>query len=682
MCHDETDAGPGIEALSLADQTAVVMTSSLATALFTPRRIALIGASSDPTRLTARAQIYLRRHGFTGELFPVNPRATTVLNEPAYANLRDIPGEVDLAYVLVGTQHVEAAIADCAARGVKVACVLADGFAETGPDGVALQRRIVEAAHAGGVRLLGPNSMGVINLPAHTACSVNAVLEAESLPTGRWSLVSHSGSMMGTIASRAAGRGCGFAKIIGTGNEADLTAGEIADLLVDDPDTDAILLFLETIRRPEMFERAARRAHAAGKPIVAYKLGRSEAAAKLATTHTGALAGSDAAADAFFRAIGIVRVDLIETLLEIPPLLLGNEPPVAPRRAVRIVTTTGGGGAMVVDRLGLSDIATAHMLDTTLAGASKDFVAIALNEARDAEDADVAIAVIGSSAQFRPQEGVAGVVAAVGKHPICAFLVPQADAALRLLNDAGIAAFRTPEACADAVRAYIDWRAPHPRVDAGDVSAAGALLAHAVDEPGARAVFAALGVADSAVRIDPDAPPPLAYPVALKAVSAELAHKTEAGAVALNVPDETSLRATAAAMRARLGDRISGFIAQPMAKGVGEAILGYRRDPLVGPVVALGAGGVLAEVYRDVVLRIAPVSEAEAMAMIAEVKGLAPARGYRGMPKGDLAALARAVAAVSRLAALESVAEAEINPLIVLPEGQGVVMADALVACG
>jgi hypothetical protein len=152
--------------------------------------------------------------------------------------------------------------------------------------------------------------------------------------------------------------------------------------------------------------------------------------------------------------------------------------------------------------------------------------------------------------------------------------------------------------------------------------------------------------------------------------------------VALNVADETGLRAAAAAMRARLGGRISGFIAQPMARGVGEAILGYRRDPLVGPVVALGAGGVLAEVYRDVVLRLAPVSEAEAMDMIAGVKGLAPARGYRGMPKGDLAALARAVAAVSRLAALDSVVEAEINPLIVLAEGQGVVMADALLACG
>ena len=492
-------------------------------------------------------------------------------------SLRDIPGEIDLAYVLVDTRHVEAAIADCAARGVKVACVLADGFAETGPDGVALQRRIVETARDGGVRLLGPNSMGVINLPAHTACSVNAVLEADALPAGRWSLVSHSGSMMGTIASRAAGRGCGFAKIVGTGNEADLTAGEIADLLVDDPDTDAILLFLETIRRPELFEQAARRAHAAGKPIVAYKLGRSEAAARLATTHTGALAGSDAAADAFFRAVGIVRVDQIETLLELPPLLLGRKPPVAPQRAVRIVTTTGGGGAMVVDRLGLADIATAHMLDTTLAGASKAFVADALNAARDAEDADVAIAVIGSSAQFRPQEGVAGVIAATGKHPICAFLVPQADAALRLLNDAGIAAFRTPEACADAVRAYLDWRAPRPKVDAGDVSGAGKLLALADDEPGARAVFAALGVADGAVRIDPDAPPSLAYPVALKAVSAAIAHKTEAGAVALNVADATALRAAATAMRARLGDRITGFIAQPDGERRG------RGDPRLPP---------------------------------------------------------------------------------------------------
>ncbi len=657
--------------------------SPLARALFSPRRIALIGASADPARIPARAQRYLRRHGFAGELFPINPRTETVQGERAYASLAAVPGKIDLVYILLGTQHVEAAVADCAARGVKVAMVLADGFAESGADGAARQARLLSVAREAGVRLLGPNSMGVINVPASIACSVNAALEADTLPAGRWSLVSQSGSVMGTLVSRAAARGAGFAKLVGMGNEADLTAGEIARLLVDDPDTDAILLFLETIRRPDLFADAARAAFAAGKPIVVYKLGRSEAGAQLAATHTGAMAGSDAAAEAFFRAHGIVRVDLIETLLEVPPLLLGRKPPTAPKRAVRVVTTTGGGGAMVVDRLGLAGIATAHMLDTTLAGMGKDTIAAALSEARAAPDADLAVAVIGSSAQFRPQDAVAGVVAATGPHPICAFLVPHAEASLRLLTAAGIAAFRNPEPCADGVRAYLDWRAPRAVPAVGEVSAAAALLGAAADEPGARAVFAALGVVDSARAIDPAAPPAdLAYPVALKAAGAALAHKTEMGAVALHVAGPAELAARAAEMRARLGAAITGFIAQPMARGLAEAILGYRRDPMVGPVVLLGAGGVLAEVYRDVVLRLAPVSVAEAMEMIGDVKGLAPARGYRGLPKGDLVALARAVAAFSRLAALEDVTEAEINPLIVLAERQGVVMADALLRTG
>jgi acetate---CoA ligase (ADP-forming) len=643
-----------------------------------PRAIALIGASGNPQRVTARAQVYLRRHGFGGILYPVNPGSPTVLGEAAYASLRDVRGPIDFAYILVGTHSVLAAVEDCAAMGVRHAGILADGFAEAGPEGAALQARVLDAARAGGVRLLGPNSMGIVNIPARTACCVNAALEAEHLIAGRWSLISQSGSVMGTLLSRAAARGFGFAKLVGTGNEADLTAGEIASLLVDDPDTDAILLFLETIRRPDLLEQAARQAHAAGKPVVAYKLGRSGQGAALATTHTGALAGSDAAADAFFRACGILRVDMLETLLELPPLLIGRTPPAHPRRAVRVVTTTGGGGAMVVDRLGVAGITTAAMTDTTLAGANREVVSATLTQARSSFDADLAVAVIGSSAQFRPDDAVAGVLAASGSNPLCAFLLPQADASLRLLAQAGIAAFRTPEACADAVRAYMDWRAPRPPVPVGDLSAARARLGDAGDEPGARAVFASLGLADTSVRVDPARPPRLAYPVSLKAVSAEIVHKTEAGAVALGVAGEAALCAACADMAARLGPRITGFIAQPMVRGVAEAILGYRRDALVGPVVALGAGGVLAEIYRDVVLRLAPVDEAEALRMIEEVKGLAPARGYRGLPRGDLHALARAVAAFSRLAGLDEVHEAEINPLIVMPEGQGVVMADAL----
>ena len=610
-------------------------------------------------------------------MFPVNPRATEVLGEKAYARLADVPGPIDFAYVLVNTDLVEQAIEDCAARNIPVACVLADGFAEAGPDGVALQARILAAAKAGGVRLLGPNSMGVINVPAKMACSVNAALEAETLVPGRWSLVSHSGSVMGTLLSRAASRGFGFAKVIGTGNEADLSAGEIADMLVDDPETDVILLFLETIRNPKLYEEAARRAHAVGKPIIAYKLGRSDEGAALATTHTGAMAGSDAAADAFLRAIGIVRVDMLETLLEVPPLLIGAGPIRNPRRAVRVVTTTGGGGAMVVDRLGTLGIATAAMVDTTLAGARKDTVVAELDRARAADDADVTLAVIGSSAQFKPQDALAGVIASSGPRPIAAFLLPEAPASLRLLAAAGIAGFRTPEACADAVRCLMEWQTPRGPVSLRDLSAVQALLP-AADEQSARAVFAALGITNHAVAVDPASPPALRYPVALKAVSASIAHKTEAGAVALNIANVVELQAACADMAARLGGQISGFIAQPMVRGVGEAILGYRRDPLVGPVVALGAGGVLAEIYRDMVLEVAPVDLARAHAMIAGVKGLAPARGYRGLPKGDLDALAAAIVAVSQLASLPEISEAEINPLIIMQDG--VVMVDALIA--
>lgn len=652
------------------------ISSEITQRLLAPRSIALIGASSDPKRTSARAQIYLRKHGFTGALHPVNPRADTVLDEKAYPTLRDVPGPIDLAYILTGTAHVEQAIQDCATVKIPVAAILADGFAESGPDGAQRQSHIATLARDANLRLLGPNSMAVINIPARIACSVNAALEAPELIPGNWSLVSQSGSVMGTLLSRAAARGFGFAKLVSMGNEADLTAGEIALMLADDPETAAILLFLETIRCPDLLAQAAARAHQQGKPIVAYKLGRSEAGAVLAATHTGALAGSDAAANAFFRAHGIIRVDHIEALLELPPLVIGRRPPPAPKRSVRVVTTTGGGGAMVVDRLGLTGIATAKMLDTTLAGMGKDAITNALTDARNDENTDLAIAVIGSSAQFRPQDAVSGIAASTGINPVCAFIVPHAEESLKLLGAAGIAAFRNPEPCADAIRAYCEWHTPNPPIPTNDTTKATALLPRATDEAGARAIFAALGIPDTARLIDPFAPPDLDYPVALKAVSSEIAHKTEAGAVALNIADAQTLTARARDMRGRLGPQITGFLVQPMAHGLAEAILGYRLDPTVGPVIALGAGGILAELYRDVTLRLAPITEPEAMDMIREVKGLAPILGYRNLPRGDAPALARAVAAFSRLAGIPAVIEAEINPMIILRDG--VVMADAL----
>ena len=678
---------------------------SLAGALLSPRRIALVGASADATRLTARAQKYLRRHGFSGALYPVNPRAAEVLGERAYPTLAALPERPDHAYILVGTDRVEEAVAACAEAGVPVATILADGFAESGPEGVARQARVLEIAR-GKLRLLGPNSMGVVDLHARTALTVNAAFEAEPpLMPGALSVVSHSGSVMGTLLSRGQARGLGFAKLIGTGNEADLTAGEIAAMLVDDPDTQAILLFLETIRDAPALAHAARRAHETGKPIIAYKLGRSAAGAELATSHTGALAGSDAAADAFFRAHGIVRVTMLEALVEIAPMLIGRRPPASPGRRVSVMTSTGGGGAMVVDALGVLGIAAAgptpamqaslaaqgvsvsdaKLTDMTLAGTRPEMVRAVLASFQETPHTDLAIAVVGSSAQFRPQDAVAGIIAAPrAQKPLAVFLAPQADASLRLLAEAGIAAFRTPEACADAVRAYLDWRAPRT---APPPPAALPSVGAIADEAGARKLFASLGlgsefavIAEETLR--PGAPCPLAFPVAAKILSPDIPHKTEAGGVALGLTAATYADGIAAMLRrvrqARPDARLRGVLVAPMVKPLGEAILGFRRDPQVGPIVLLGSGGILAELHADVVVRLAPVTEAEAMAMIAAVKGLAPLAGYRNARRGDLAALARAVVAFSQLAHLPQVAEAEINPLGVLPEREGVVVMDAL----
>lgn len=682
----------------------------LGAALFEPRRIALIGVSSDPSRLTARAQVYLRKHGFAGDILPVHPREAEVLGERAYPTVADIPGPVDLAYILLNTRQVEGVVEAVAAKGIPAACVLADGFAEAGPEGVALQARLLATARAAGLRLLGPNSMGVVNLNARIACSVNAALEAAELPAGGLALVSQSGSMMGALMSRGAARGIGFSHLVGTGNEADLSAAEVAGLLVDDPQVDAILLFLEAIRRPDHFADLAHRAHAAGKPVVAYKLGRSPHGAELAASHTGALAGTDAAADAFFRRLGIARVWTLEGLLELPALLAGRSPLSRPRRAAGVMTTTGGGGAMAVDCLGVAGVEArapdaaagksldaagfphhgARLLDVTLAGTKPERVAAALGALLAAEDTDLALAVVGSSAQFRPNDAVAGILLARdaareagNSKPVAAFLVPQADESLRLLAAAGIAAFRTPESAADCIRAWCEWRPPRQAATAESVPHD---LPARPDEADARRLLAAVGLSSrfAALRAPEDDPGDVTWPVALKVLSPDLAHKTELGGVRLGIADAAALRREAAAMQERVAAaapdaRITGFLVQPMARGLGEAIVGFRRDPEVGPVVLLGTGGVLAELFRDVTLRPAPVDLEEAREMVGEVKGLRALAGWRGLPRGDLDALAHAVVCLSRLAARDDVAEAEVNPAIIGPEGEGITVADAWV---
>jgi acyl-CoA synthetase (NDP forming) len=636
----------------------------LAQALFAPRAVALIGASGDARKNTARPQRFLRKHGYTGRIVPVNATRDEVLGERAYKRLADAPMEIDHAFIMV--EEVEEALEDCARKGVAVASVYSNGFADAGAEGAKRQARLVERARSLGVRVLGPNSMGVVNLPGRVALTVNAVLEMDAPPTGSTSLVSQSGTMLGTLLSRGAARGLGYAKLVSIGNEADLGVGELVELLVEDADTRVIALFLETVRDADRLARAARKAHAAGKPIVAYKLGRSALGEELARTHTGALAGMDVALDAYFRDCGIVRVDLLETLIEIPPLLANRKPPGLTRPArVAVVTTTGGGAASVVDRLGLHGIELASMNDLTMT-ATKDSYRETLERLLGSSDCDAVLAAVGSSAQFHPELAVEPIVQAKRTaKPLAAFLTPHAERSLALLAAQGIAAFRTPEACADAFAAFFAWRAPRQKMGTDPIISLGEKIG-SVPNFG---LLVALGipVAEHAVVQAPNFVHSIAYPVALKRLDVE--HKTEVGGVALNIQSGTELAEHAK----RMGQQ--RLLVQRMERGLAEAIVGYRDDPVVGPLVLVGAGGVLAEIYQDFAVALAPVSEAEAEAMIDRVKGLAVIRGYRNMPRGDVKALAKAVAAFSTLG--RAVREAEINPLIV--KAQGVVAVDARV---
>jgi len=246
---------------------------NLAQALFAPRAVALVGASGDPAKNTARPQRYLRKHGYRGRILPVNPGREEVLGEKAYRSVAEAQGEIDHAFIMI--EDVERALHDCGRKGVPVATIYSNGFADAGAAGMERQAKLVELARSLGVRLLGPNSMGVVDIPGRVALTVNAILEIDRLPAGGASIVSQSGSMLGTVLSRGAARGLGFAKLVSVGNEADLGVGELVELLAADADTQVILLFLETIRDPARLAEAARRAHGLGKPIVAYKLGRS-----------------------------------------------------------------------------------------------------------------------------------------------------------------------------------------------------------------------------------------------------------------------------------------------------------------------------------------------------------------------------------------------------------------------
>jgi acyl-CoA synthetase (NDP forming) len=679
------------------------VTKPLAQVLLAPISVAIVGQSNDATKTAGRPLKYLRQAGYAGRIYPVNARRGEVLGERAWPSLSALPEVPEHVYVVAPTEATVEAIAECGRLGVPVVTALANGFSESGPEGEAREARLRDIAAKTGTRIVGPSSLGVVDLRHRIFLTANAAFDEKDVPVGRIFAASHSGGMIGTFLSRGKARGIAFAGLVSVGNEVDLSLGEICAATLDDPGIDGYVLFLETLRKAQALRDFALEAATRGKPVLAYKLGRSQAARELAVSHTGALAGEDDIADAFLRECGVARVDTLEGLIEGFPLLA--RVPARPRQvcppAVAVVTTTAGGATMVVDPLATRGItvqqpsaatlaqikertgvpiAPARILDLTLAGTQYASMKATLEILAAAPEFDLIVVVVGSSAQFYPDLAVKPIVDSTGlPKPIAVFLVPEAPGALAKLSAAGVPNFHTPEACADAVAAALRRRAPRLTATAA-VHAKGA--ARLLDELEAYELLDRIGVPraasvalDSNIKVAPALP--FDYPIAVKALSAKIAHKSDVGGVELNVRDGNALLAAVDKIRKATG--VDRALAQPMMSGVGEVLIGYRVDADVGPLVMLAAGGILAEIHRDRSLRLAPVDLDTAGEMVAEVPSMKAFAGYRGRPAGDLDALAQALVALSRLAASGDVIEAEVNPLIVRRKGEGVAAVDALV---
>jgi acetate---CoA ligase (ADP-forming) len=709
--------------------------ADLARVLLAPGSIALYGASDDPTKTGSRPLAYLLEAGWAGRLYPVNARHATVQGHRAWRSLADLPEVPDHVFVLTGADSAVAAVRECVELGVPVVTVLASGFAEAGIDGRRRQDTLARTVAGTRTRVLGPSSLGVVDLRQGLVLTANAAFAEADLPRGGVFVASQSGSAIGALMSRGKEMGIGFAGLVSTGGELDLSLGEICSATLSDPGITSYALFLESLSDIDALRTFCVHAAEQGRPVVAYKLGRSQAAAQLAVSHTGALATDDVVASAALADLGIARVQTFEALLEaqllaqsVPLKQVTDGPP-----RVGVVTTTGGGGAMVVDQLEVRGVSVAApsadtrrrlaevgidpggsaLLDLTLAGTRYDTMKSALDVLLTAPEFDLVIAVVGSSARHHPELAVRPIAAsATSGTPLAAFVVPAADGALRRLRAAGVAAFRTPESCADAAAAVFSRRQPRPRPALGNHGAARTVL----DEHASAQLLEQLGVAfvpravldvaefDRAAEhsstsvgasdlnnFDLDLSGvalPFPAPLVVKALSADLPHKSDAGGVVVGVRTVASLAQAVtqivAAVRDSVRIDVRHVVVQPMVEPVGELLVGFRLDPSVGPIVMLAAGGVTAELYADRSVRPAPVDEDTAREMIGEVVACTLLDGYRGSLPGDLDAVATTIIALSHAADLADaqgsvVLEAEINPLMVLRRGDGALAVDGLV---
>jgi acetyl coenzyme A synthetase (ADP forming)-like protein len=703
-----------------AFETAAARRAQLAAAaslrpFFEPRAIAVIGANRQRGRIGSEVLRNLRESGFTGRIAPVHPDAETIGGLPAFKRVSDIPFEIDLAVLIVPAAKVSAVVDDCIAKGVKALVVISAGFGEAGEAGAALQAELVDKIRAAGVRLIGPNCMGIIN--TDPAFRVNATFSPVNPPEGRVAFSTQSGALGLAILDYVKTLNIGISSFASIGNKADVSGNDLMQYWAEDPRTDVILLYLESFGNPRKFAEIARRVGRV-KPIVAVKAGHSGAGARAASSHTGARATSDVLVDTMLREAGVIRSRTLEELFDVATVLANQ--PVPGGRGVAIVTNAGGPAILAADACEANGLTVPVLSDhsqqqlraflpsAASVGNPVDMLAAATpaQYARALEIVAADAAVDSVMAIFIPPlvtepEAVAaairGVAAKMSK-PILASFLGTHGLQPQLFP---VPSFAFPESAAAAlalVTRYGEWlRSPvlNPEpLDEAMRTATAAIVQRAraegcgwlpPDQCDALLQAAGIPVLRTHIARTPEeavaAARDCGFPVVLKAHGRDILHKSDVGGVRLGIASEQAVRDGFAAITAHLKGRLEAVLVQPMVSGGVEMVIGGVNDTAFGPVVMCGTGGVLVDLLDDTAFAMCPLSDAGAKALLEQIKGRVRLRGFRGTPAADEPAFCRLLVRVSQLLhACPEIQEMDLNPVLVL--SAGAMVADVRVRVG
>jgi acetyl coenzyme A synthetase (ADP forming)-like protein len=719
---------PSEASVSRAEMRDRISTTASLRAFFQPRSVAVIGASRNPASIGGRLLNALVANGFPGSIYPINPNASTVAALPSYPSVRSLPEAPDLGLVTVPPNAVLGVIDDCAVRGVKSVVVITAGFAEVGGDGKDLQQALVERARGYGMRIIGPNCLGLLN--TDPAVRLNASFAPNFPPRGQVAFCSQSGALGLAIISLARERQLGLSNFVSVGNKADVSGNDLLQYWEEDKHTHVILLYLESFGNPRRFARIARRV-GRHKPIIALKAGRTRAGLRAASSHTAALAASDVAVDALFHQTGVMRAETVDEMFDLA-LALDSQP--LPRgRRVGILTNAGGLGILCADSCEANGLTVEPLREKTMnllrqflpttasvrnpvdmiasAGADAFRQAVEILLSADEIDSlivltiDVGLADMTAVAdgirtgltEARSQYGSRKTVLAclmdehLGRKPIFA-------------NHERLPNYAFPENAARVLGKltnYSDWRSQPegmiPEFDNIDPGAARAICQSALAKQGSgwlstediRKVLAALALplpgggvcrtADEAIHLANE----LGVPVAVKLASRQIVHKTDVGGVRLNLQGETAIRRAFTEIQNQLAQdgklaAMDGVLVQPMIAGGVELMIGVTQDPSFGPLIGFGLGGIHVEILKDICFRITPITDRDAREMIQSIKGYRLLQGYRGHPSADIAAIEDLLLRISRLVEeVPEIAELDLNPVMALSPGHGCLIVDA-----